>query len=1838
MPCPNKNLDSWKNLVAALGSDVDALTVFNINNFEIPTIEEAEEILKEFKSGKSSSNEDIKNLIKEKKLARVNEQLESLDKIISSSPKDKRQTVLQALRQNLEDYKKVIESDEATVSVSNLMGGGEIEEKEKYRNYAEFGSFIHHVIEVLQKEVIGSKKSIIDVFDKAKLKSIFDAYDKKFEIKNLIENGEILNIDELYKMTSDVLSTVRHYMSMGHTVLPEISIMTKDRFGRNIVGRLDILTIDKRGVTNIIDTKTKKISALAVSDTLAYPWPVSSNEYTDSKFMETGNRNTYDNWDLQLGVYERMLNSIGIQTDEKIIINLLYAGEYMNPEDPYKQFDSLGNDTFNYAFYKQSVYFSNEGNKESQTDFLRFRKFMKLVQEVIPIESKEEEASAEQKDKGKYIFNLDEQDANNLLESIQKVVESQSFEMARRLKEAKKLGSDQSLIKYYEDRLQSLNKITDTFSQTWEAGTKVGVILKNLQIDMQSLADTIVNIRTSTKDEELIERAKDLQRLNDISVGYNEFLIGLKNYLLDGGIKENDTALGIISNIESNINRVRSVYNRLGFRFTMQILKDAITPSQQEKMTEQRKQAYQAQINYLKKKREKVAAGDASGGYWNRVTSVVFSKNDITPKTELEKLDLKIEELELRMQGIDFSEKGLQDYIGAVLDPNSQLYIGEQTSMWTKFIASSSSSDLVISAFVNQLKNAMFEGSKQHVNFVEGEKIQDEFNEFKGEETDVTALNDRISEVRTDVEFDEDGNEVQVQRREFANPLSEKYYYIFDSHYNKLRHINKQLRETNDPDVIKDLKKQKADEIANHLQWRLANTQMKFVREIYELDKLLPAEYKERRDELYHEKNLLEQSAGFNNMEHLDDDTLFRIAEIEVELNKLRMEYANQEKGGYQKYLDLIDKYYEYDTNYAYYNRLLNQKIFEYTDANGNLDHEALEKWKSENTIKKPKQEWYDAVSDIWDQIFFIIGKGNPQIERLQESYKEILAQYRRKGAIDSRFLTQEDIDTLNEIEETIAMYKLAGGRAKLDYQDRIELNELFQSLSVLQTKVENPFYLKEFNVRLQALDQKWNRYQSEKDEADKSRALEQFILEEQEFKTWYDNNHTNNYQSRLLSNEGLNPLPKKYNMITVPTSEDMFELQPDYKFSIRRLKDEALNPDFQEDVNGYPMPLGLTREGARVEGNSEWLNPKYVDIRSNPRDAKFYFSFVGRFLEMQDQITGFKLGYYFPGYEQQSLDDYKNSGLLGGLKNRLKLFRDKNLVIGSTYDYTLNNYRSGVDDRIQLKHNTPLPIDQQTRDGIGAVLRWYENAHMNVALAEIQPMAKSMISFMESQFETLAQSQFPQKEERMEKLRDVIDQMKFEYDKFVKGEWKKDEGMMGRYADLLLQGIGFTRLAFDISNQVGNLLSGNVQAYLGSHASGLYSGKNYLWAKGKVYGFQNGLIGSLMADQGKFGNRSFTTNMFLYWNPLEKTMESYYNRTRTTAQRLGQGVLDLQAAFWVQEKGEVEIGSTIWLAMMDATKVKLVATRDQDGKPLEYLKDSDGNILTVNAYDAYTQDSSGRIVIRDDVDWTKADEKLLQTAVWAEIMRTQGNYAESNRTRTEAGFKGRLLFYYRKYLEPSIRNRAGRLEDQWSSGTVAYGYWRALLKSMKVNGIGNTLGAIFGMSEEKTGVSDFYKMKSQMAAREFAVSSLLYIIGLSIKAAIPPDDEDDKAYGILGRTALLNLVLIYAKVQRETTSLLPIPIIGGLRSYIESLGEFTNANRDIGRVIRLIDSGIFLLGAQFSDSEYWQKGAYYQKKYGPYEKGDAKIEKHLMDLSGWGNIFDTYNPELKVRMYKSQY
>ena len=57
-------------------------------------------------------------------------------------------------------------------------------------------------------------------------------------------------------------------------------------------------------------------------------------------------------------------------------------------------------------------------------------------------------------------------------------------------------------------------------------------------------------------------------------------------------------------------------------------------------------------------------------------------------------------------------------------------------------------------------------------------------------------------------------------------------------------------------------------------------------------------------------------------------------------------------------------------------------------------------------------------------------------------------------------------------------------------------------------------------------------------------------------------------------------------------------------------------------------------------------------------------------------------------------------------------------------------------------------------------------------------------------------------------------------------------------------------------------------------------------------------------------------------------------------------------------------------------------------------------------------------------------------------------------------------------------------------------------------------------------------------------------------------------------------------------------------------------------------------------DSPFYQdvwKDAFYGRKYGAYEKGDAKVAKDLMDLSGIKNFRDLINPNYRIDQMKAR-
>lgn len=1772
---------------------------------------------------------------KDRKLARAEEQMDIVRSVIKDLKKQKgtdaKIATLEKVMANLNKYRQIIENDEYTVSVTNLTGGGEIENQEIYNDFKEFGTFIHYILESVQKMSVASNKKVTTILTRELFDQLADQYGKEFNIVNL-------DRAQMFDMSQEMISSLQHYITRGYTLLPEISVVGKDRNNRNIVGRVDIMAVAPNGGVEIIDLKTKKVYTNAqVGLVFNKPYQVATTEQTDTTFSNT-RRSVYDSWDTQLGIYERLYAQEGIPVEQKSVLVLVYRGDMVDITDV----NTPGQFQFEYSGYEFLNYTSDMRQNGTDLEKLNYANTERKVKRVIPVAG--EVAEDAKTTKEPIIFNLKDEEYARLLSNLESIAAEEIKKIEKSLASLDDNNeNDKRLKDYYKARRESIRKIQDSFKkETWEPAYKLTAIMQFMGENTAAMKQTAQDIANIT---DPVDKARKLDDLKNKAVAFNYFLTDIRELLINLNDERNEKAVNLLDGIQANIDYTMGVFNELGFNYLVDVLKSSMTAETVSNLNAQRVESIDPLIEFLKKKLEKLKANKEEGGSGNTVSYSIWqglgnmvrsvAKVPLDTKNEIESIEIRIKSLEMRKQGINLDDKSVRQYIQGILDKNSLYYIGSDTTVLTDFIAATSNADLGIAGFANHLKFIEVRAKQLYLNFMEKNKFQTLYDKFKKGKTDVAAINAPISEIREVIEYNAEGQPVTKRYRSFVDPVTEEYKNVFKKYWNDMRTLNKKIRETGDIDEKKELARQKAAVVQKQKAWRLEHSQMPYVDEIYELDKFLPEAFKQKRDELYEEREAIMAQVGLNEEEKLSEEDLDSLAEIEIELKKLKQETI-EKNASYQEYLDKMEKYYSYEPNVFFFERIKNSKQIEYAD-----DPVAFKKWMELNTYKTPKQEYFDQMAELYEELFNILPQDDV-IKELKDKQRSILRAYKRNGFVDTRFMSAEDIKIYEDIEAQIAEMRDGAGSIMqgLSQDEKDNVRTLFDTLNAMSSTYINPYYDKDYTSRMEALDQKLFVYNearrkseaatgAEKTQLDREtlQALENFYEEEKEFETWYNRNHDNVYESKLLG-KPLNPAPKAFNYVKLPSDPNMMEVKPSFKYSIRKLKEEAFNKDYQETVDGFPMPKGMKSVNGVTEigKSSQWVNPRYEQLSKEADNFEFYKSFVGKFIQMQDETYGRNLGYYFPGFEETSLQIYKDKGFVEGFKKNFEIFKQKNFSATSIFDYSVNEIATGSDTQVRMKYNRPIDLNtaESTVDGIGSVIQWYEEAFINQAVGEAQPLVSSTLSYLNNLYKQLDQSNIADKETRKANLKRVIDSYTFEYQKIIKGETKLNEGNMGKMGDVLLKGIGFTRLGFDMANQIGNYFSGNVQTFLGGHKTGQYNNKNLLKAKQQFYGPQ-GLMSSLLRDTNKLSGFTHMTKMYLWFNPTQGDLKNTFDKTRSTGQRMGQGALDLQPGFWIQDKGEIEISSTIWLAMMDNRRVKLVAERNPDGSIKAYQKNEDGSIKTVPAFDVYVSAPDGEMIIREDADWTKEDEKALMSAVYSEIRRTQGNYASADKTRAERGIMGRFLVFYRKYLLPFVLNRFGARRDNTEAGEVAMGYYSALIR-----GLYYYKWKLFaGMIGKDDSVSPFYAKKAYYAAREMVLASMLYILGTFLSSMVKRMDDDDD--DIIAKNIAYQLLAIYIKTERETRSMVPMPIVGSLDEYINQFTDFTNFGRDITRVVKLTEHGLALGGAQLFNSEAVDKAAYYQRKTGIFDEGDAKILKDIYDISGFMNFYEIFNPENRV-------
>jgi hypothetical protein len=226
-----------------------------------------------------------------------------------------------------------------TISVSNYTGTSIVTKTlgSDYGMFKEFGSFVHEVLEKIT-ELNTLRDTWSQPADKIFTEEVFQKLIKETNWKRYKEIND-LSDKELYNFIQRMVFSVAAYINEGCIIIPEVTVIGKNKDDVQIIGRIDILAIHPDGQVTKVDFKTKKVNNLlnrsfdnryyedveSAIRTLAIPsYKAEIRNGTGESFKDLGNRSSFEIWFLQQEAYANMLAQTGIGVKNSVILSFLY--------------------------------------------------------------------------------------------------------------------------------------------------------------------------------------------------------------------------------------------------------------------------------------------------------------------------------------------------------------------------------------------------------------------------------------------------------------------------------------------------------------------------------------------------------------------------------------------------------------------------------------------------------------------------------------------------------------------------------------------------------------------------------------------------------------------------------------------------------------------------------------------------------------------------------------------------------------------------------------------------------------------------------------------------------------------------------------------------------------------------------------------------------------------------------------------------------------------------------------------------------------------------------------------------------------------------------------------------------------------------------------------------------------------------------------------------------------------------------------------------------------------------------------------------------------------------
>jgi hypothetical protein len=1579
-----------------------------------------------------------------------------------------------------------------------------------------------------------------------------------------------------------------------------------------------------------------------------------------------------------------------------------------------------------------------------------------------PINDEDDDVRIEQKP---VEIEVSEKSYSSLRVSMKRAIDSQLSELNRLISNMEK-GDNQDavLLESYKARIESLIRLKNILKKPEiEAGLMYS---KNFHEALSVVREDvvkqweIVNKETARLEEVRKEKGYfhlDKNAMNVTRAAFNQIkeyadVVYTMREIVDEFVNSKESSIsadsGVVRELDDIDMKIRSIESRFreqGVITGVNILKE-IGDVSQENVSKEMKEILELQIKKLEERREKVISRK-SATLWQNLKGGMLSlvskdfRQKLQEKTDMGSIDPMWEEQvrsiehmilkrkALLSQGFDFSDEALSKYVRAITDPESLFYIGSQGTftestllqglMLDSAISSASNSDMMVSAVTQLLKNTE---AKARMN-AQNSFVAMDFDRLRSNmlrKYSVKELNDKVSEIRTVEYYDRNTGEYKTKEILYVTkPYSEVYEKKFRDREIQMRKFQdniEKLKEeaynlygkpeyTEAKQKVLEEMRLRDDFQTEHIKWMVENSSLPYIEDYYKLQTLMPADIREKLQHINEEiEELNWLSGGRNNEATMDDTTLQTLYELEIQKKKLREE-AKEKSPEYAHYVDKMNEFFEYSTDFDLYQRAKDAARTRYADR-----PDLYKKWLDSNSVVKPTQAWYDMREALFAEREAIVDNRDDVLTDLYEKRTKLLKPYKRSGKVDPRFISDDDVKILDEIEAQIAQRleqlmdaNASGGGQKLSKAERQQLAEISQRIKTMQVKQVNPFYKKEFNTKTKELEKKKTAMleaefkvkkltgegasaeQIEETQRELVMISDTFTQMENDYRKWYNKNHNGKYRSVLsgfVPSE--NAQPKSFNFENVPSEEmwDQYtEEVPTEKYTRRKVKDEIFNPNHLESSDGYPMPKGVNKNADGsfsvdyATAKMDNINQKYTDLGKDPELMEFYNAMTKLFFNLQNKVHEKKIGYMVPGYAATTMENFADGeGFMSAMKKNWDVFKDKTIKLhGSSQDEVANEFGElSMEGQVRLRNNSQLPMDLQTRDVVGAVMKWSTEAHYNIAMSEVAPMVESFIDYLKvlqddiedriqktpTVVDEFGNERKVDMRKRFEELQNVIGLLEFEKRKFIHGQSEVSNSQLDKSMKKIVNNIfaytSFVRIGFDAANQAKNFISGNVQTWIsaGLHESNHFTQSDLLWAKQKVYG-KNGFLQRYFADWGKLSDISLESMMYRAFNPMQKDYIKYvHEMTGSKGRRAAAKLLNPQElSFLAQDKGDTEIGLTVMYAVLNHYKFKKIKSIDPVTGDKIYETDQNGDIVMVSGHEAYLKTEKG-LVKNPDVDYTEADENRLRNIVYSELRRAQGNYAKSDQTKFEEGIVGKFVYFYRKYLVPQLLNRFGYLRPNWEAGDAALGYWRAVAIATQAFGTKETmkhliLGGFTDLNKSKWKLGE-NKMgtvltnKVSQASRDMWAMMLVTVMSMMALAYVRRKDDDDEELGVLEG----NAIRILWGVKGETMSMFPLG--GGSEEYIRNFTTVSTYTRELNQLKNAGSHSLALMltmllnggnepdpdTASFFEQNLY-KEAFYARKSGPYEAGTTKLYKDFMDMTGLKNFRDLAQPENRINQMK---